>query len=56
MTTKEKIIFILEMYSTTKELKSGENANIIDDDDFEKIAYEILSKVKKKVLPSNDKN
>jgi len=53
MTTKQKIISILEKYSTTQELRSGQNANIIDEDDFETIAYEILSQVKKKLLPPN---
>jgi hypothetical protein len=53
MTTKQKIIAILQKYSYTQELQSGENANIIDEDDFETIAYEILSQVKKKLLPPN---
>jgi hypothetical protein len=43
MITKEKKIYILEKYSTTKELQSGENVNIIDENDFDKIAEEILS-------------
>jgi rubrerythrin len=43
MTTKQKIIAILQKYSYTQELQSGENANIIDEDDFETIAMEIES-------------
>jgi len=53
MTTKQKIIAILQKYSYNQELQSGENANIIDEGDFETIAYEILSQVKKKLLPPN---
>jgi hypothetical protein len=51
MTTKQKIISILEKYSTTKELQSGENVNIIDEDDFDVISMEIESIIKELLLP-----
>jgi hypothetical protein len=51
MTTKQKIISILEKYSTTKELQFGENVNIIDEDDFDVIAMEIESIIKELLLP-----
>jgi hypothetical protein len=56
MTTKEKIISILEKYSTTKELQSGENVNIIDEDDFDVIALEIESIIKELLLPYKIRN
>jgi hypothetical protein len=53
MTTKEKIIYILENFCYTIEDQAGDKIKVIDEDDFEKIAYEILSQVKKKLLPPN---
>jgi hypothetical protein len=56
MTNKQKIIYILENFCYTIEDKAGDKIKVIDEDDFETIAYEILSQVKKKLLPPNDKN
>jgi hypothetical protein len=43
MTTKDQIIAILQNYSYSQELQSGDMANVIDEDDFETIANMILN-------------
>jgi len=43
MITKEKIISILQSYSFNVQDQTGDKYTIVDSDDFEKIAEEILS-------------
>jgi flagellar basal body rod protein FlgG len=42
MTTKEKIISIFENFCYTIEDQAGDKIKVIDEDDFDKIAEEIL--------------
>jgi hypothetical protein len=43
MITKEKIIYIFENFCYTIEDKEGDKIKVIDENDFEKIAKEILN-------------
>ena len=43
MTNKQKIIYILENFCYTIEDKAGDKIKVIDENDFDKIAEEILN-------------
>jgi hypothetical protein len=43
MITKEKIIYIFENFCYTIEDQAGDKIKVIDENDFDKIAEEILS-------------